>query len=156
MPFFRPGGDAPFREEGDTWQGLNGVGQVPTTSPPLLKDTKPHRADPCNAKQSSNMQQLTLQFDGYADSRPAIDVGATKQRSKESECSHSGNVVFPHWERSIPTLGTWAALRAWLGQSSPLVSSLAGESVSRLNAIFAAVAVVSGFLFASFMAILQG
>lgn len=28
------------------------------------------------------MQQLTLQFDGYADSRPVIDVGTTKKCSK--------------------------------------------------------------------------
>ena len=102
------------------------------------------------------MQQLTLQFDGYADSRPAIDVGATKQRSKESECSHAGNVMFPHWEQSIPTLGTRAALRAWLGQSSPFFSSFAGVSVSHLNAIFGTVAVVSGFLLISFAAIIQG
>lgn len=79
MPFFRPGGDAPFREEGDTWQGLNGVGQVPTTSPPLFGKNKPHRADPCNAKQSSNMQQLSLQFEGYADSRQPVDAGTAKQ-----------------------------------------------------------------------------
>jgi hypothetical protein len=28
------------------------------------------------------MQQLTLQFEGYADSRPVIDVGTTKKCSK--------------------------------------------------------------------------
>ena len=102
------------------------------------------------------MQQLTLQFDGYADSRPAINVSAAKERSKDSDCSHAGNVVFPHWEQSIPTLGTRAALQAWLGQSSPFFSSFAGVSVSRLNAIFGTVAVVSGFLLISFAAIIQG
>lgn len=30
------------------------------------------------------MQQLTLQFDGYADSRPAFDVSATKRRISEA------------------------------------------------------------------------
>ena len=33
------------------------------------------------AKQSSNMQQLTLQFDGYAPLGTPVNVGATKQRS---------------------------------------------------------------------------
>ena len=37
------------------------------------------------------MQQLTLQFDGYADSRPVIDVGATKQRSVKL------NHLLPGW-----------------------------------------------------------
>lgn len=58
------------------------------------------------------MQQLTLQFDGYADSRPVIDVSTTKQRSKVSICSHAGNKTFPHWEQIIPTLGIITALRS--------------------------------------------
>lgn len=58
------------------------------------------------------MQQLTLQFDGYADSRPVIDVSATKPCSKVSICSHAGNKTFPHWEQSIPTLGIITALRS--------------------------------------------
>lgn len=30
------------------------------------------------------MQQLTLQFEGYADSRPVIDVSTTKRRISEA------------------------------------------------------------------------
>ena len=56
------------------------------------------------------MQQLTLQFDGYADSRPAIDVRTAKQCSKTVECSHAGNVVFPYWETKLPTLGMKSVL----------------------------------------------
>ena len=57
------------------------------------------------------MQQLTLQFDGYADSRPIIDAGTARQCSKVSICSHAGNKTFPHWEQSIPTLGIISAVR---------------------------------------------
>ena len=57
------------------------------------------------------MQQLTLQFDGYADSRPVIDVSTTKPCSKVSICSHAGNRAFPYWEQSIPTLGIKSMVR---------------------------------------------
>ena len=58
------------------------------------------------------MQQLTLQFEGYADSRPAIDVSTTKPCSKVSICSQAGNKTFPHWEQSIPTLGIKSCILA--------------------------------------------
>ena len=57
------------------------------------------------------MQQLTLQFDGYADSRPAIDVSTTKPCSKVTICSHAGNKTFPHWEQTVPTPGIKLVLR---------------------------------------------
>lgn len=58
---------------------------------PYFKKTKPHRADPCTAKQYSKMQQLTLQFDGYADQQQSIDVGTTKR------CSLKLSDILPGW-----------------------------------------------------------
>lgn len=48
---------------------------------PSFEDNKPRRADPCTAKHNSNMQQLTLQFEGYADTQQHVDVGTTKRCS---------------------------------------------------------------------------
>lgn len=54
-----------------------------------------------------NMQQLSLQFEGYADEmRQPVEVSATTQRNKVSDSSHAGNNPFPRWEKSVPTLGT--------------------------------------------------
>ena len=58
------------------------------------------------------MQQLTLQFDGYADSRPVIDVSTTKPCTLPAKCSHAGNNTFPHWEQNIPTLGIKSCVQA--------------------------------------------
>lgn len=70
------------------------------------------------------MQQLTLQFDGYADSRPVIDVSTTKQCNG---CSHAGNVVFPRWKQGVPMAGTMASLRAWLDAKSEIFTALCGS-----------------------------
>ena len=43
------------------------------------------------AKQSSVMQQLTLQFEGYADTQQHIDVGTTKR------CSLKLSDILPGW-----------------------------------------------------------
>ena len=58
------------------------------------------------------MQQLTLQFDGYAPIGQAKTQGTAKQCNKISEIpiqgighSHVGNKTFPRWEQNIPTLG---------------------------------------------------
>ena len=69
------------------------------------------------------MQQLTLQFDGYADSRPVIDAGTAKRCKKAEDRSHVGNVVFPYWEKIIPTLGIKSALRE--AKSSLILSAQA-------------------------------
>ena len=58
------------------------------------------------------MQQLTLQFEGYADNRQPETQGTATQCSKTVECSHAGNVVFPYWEITLPTLGIKSALSA--------------------------------------------
>ncbi len=41
------------------------------------------------------MQQLTLQFDGYADSRPVIDVSATKRRFSEALAKAVSKLLLP-------------------------------------------------------------
>ena len=57
------------------FSGLKGVG----ISPFPRKQTA--QGDPCKVKHHSNMQQLTLQFEGYADEmRQPVEVSATKQR----------------------------------------------------------------------------
>ena len=69
------------------------------------------------------MRQLTLQFDGYADSRPAIDVGTTRQCHSESPSSGVvpmpgtvGSNAWHHWFRclalTVPMPGT-AVADAW-------------------------------------------
>ncbi len=97
---------------------------------PFSEESKPRRADPCTAKRNSNMQQLTLQFDGFAPIGQSVDAPAAKEQK--------------------------ATVMSWLNQESSFFSSIAGESVSRLNAICGAVAVVSGFLFISFAALIGG
>lgn len=57
------------------------------------------------------MQQLTLQFDGYADSRPVIDVSTTKPYNLPAGCSHAGNTMFPYWEITLPTPGIKSMVR---------------------------------------------
>lgn len=46
--------------------------------------TKTAQGGSLYAKQSSIMQQLTLQFEGFADTQQHIDVGATKRRISEA------------------------------------------------------------------------
>ena len=46
--------------------------------------TKTAQGGSLYAKQSSNMQQLTLQFEGFADTQQHIDVGTTKRRISEA------------------------------------------------------------------------
>ncbi len=52
------------------------------------------------------MQQLTLQFEGYAPIGQPETLSAATQCKQISESSHVGNKTFPHWERNIPSLGT--------------------------------------------------
>ena len=54
-------------------------GLIASDAPPLLRGKLPHRADPCIAKHHSIMQQLTLQFDGYAPIGQAKTQGTAKQ-----------------------------------------------------------------------------
>ena len=73
------------------------------------------------------MQQLTLQFDGYADSRPAIDVSTTKQ------CKES-----------------------WLDARNNVASEISGYTISNRMAIQGTVAVTASFALLFLAAILQG
>ena len=62
------------------------------------------------------MQQLTLQFEGFADEmqQPA-DASAAKQQAAHAilngasavvnNCSLTGKINFPNWEVNIPSLG---------------------------------------------------
>ena len=52
------------------------------------------------------MQQLTLQFEGYAPIGQPETQGTATQCHQISESSHVGNKTFPHWEQNIPALGT--------------------------------------------------
>ena len=88
------------------------------------------------------MRQLTLQFDGYADSRPVIDVSATKPCTLPAECSHVGNKTFPHWEQIIPTLGIKSALRR--AKSSLVLSAQAALCVCFGFALMFLAALIQG------------
>ncbi len=95
------------------------------------------------------MQQLTLQFEGYADEmqQPA-DASAAKQQAAHAipsgagavfnNCSLTGKKLFPNWEVNIPSLGI-TLTKANLGE-----------------ACLAAVSVVGGFALIFFCAIIQG
>ena len=73
------------------------------------------------------MQQLTLQFDGYADSRPVIDVSTTKP------CKEN-----------------------WLDARNSMASELSGITISNRMAIQGTVAVAVSFALMFLAAIIQG
>ena len=122
---------------------------------PIFEDTKPHRADPCIAKHNSNMQQLTLQFDGYADSRPVIDAGTAKQCQRGVFYEAFQNVL-ESLQKSAAKPSRKISVGTWLREESPAFSALAGESVSRLNAICGTIAVVFSIVMVSFASIIGG
>ena len=73
------------------------------------------------------MKQLTLQFDGYADSRPVIDVSTTKP------CKEN-----------------------WLDARNSMASELSGITISNRMAIQGSVAVAVSFALMFLAAIIQG
>ena len=95
------------------------------------------------------MQQLTLQFEGFADEmqQPA-DASAAKQQVAHAildgasavvnNCSLTGKKLFPNWEVNIPSLGI-TLTKANLGE-----------------ACLAAVSVVGGFALMFLAALIQG
>ena len=95
------------------------------------------------------MQQLTLQFEGFADEmqQPA-DASAAKQQAAHAilngasavvnNCSLTGKIIFPNWEVNIPSLGI-TLTKADL----PMMA-------------FAAASVIGGFGLMFFAAIIQG
>lgn len=95
------------------------------------------------------MQQLTLQFEGYADEmHHPIDASAAKQQAAHAilngasavvnNCSLTGKKLFPRWEVNIPSLGI-TLTKANLGE-----------------ACLAAVSVVGGFALMFLAALIQG
>jgi len=134
-------------ERADLW--IRASGSASTTSLPSLSKTNRTGRIPCIAKLDSIMQQLTLQFEGYADEiqQPA-DASAAKQQAAHAirsgasavvnNCSLTGKKLFPNWEVKIPSLGI-TLTKANLGE-----------------ACLAAVSVVGGFALMFFCAILQG
>ena len=134
-------------ERADLW--IRASGSASTTSLPSLSKTNRTGRIPCIAKLDSIMQQLTLQFEGFADEmqQPA-DASAAKQQAAHAildgasavvnNCSLTGKKMFPNWEVKIPSLGI-TLTKANLGE-----------------ACLAAVSVVGGFALMFFCAILQG
>lgn len=84
------------------------------------------------AKHNSIMQQLTLQFDGYAPLGTPVNVGATKQR------------------KSVTSLVSDCVSRAAAAAKAALPLKRIGEFA------FAVVSVVGGFALMFLAAILQG
>ena len=100
------------------------------------------------------MQQLTLQFEGYADSRRPETQGTAKQ-CQVSEIYKA----FRHLTESLVKSVTKPSRRiflGWLRKESALFSQFAGERVSRLNAICGTAAVVFSFVIVSFAVIIGG
>ena len=78
------------------------------------------------------MQQLTLQFEGFADEiRQPIDVSTTKQCTVESH-------------------------QSWLQAENSLFSQIAGVSLSNLQALQGSAAVALSFAFMFFAAMIGG
>ena len=134
-------------ERADLW--IRASGFASTTSLPSLSKTNRTGRIPCIAKHDSIMQQLTLQFEGFADEmqQPA-DASAAKQQAAHAildgasavvnNCSLTGKKLFPNWEVKIPSLGI-TLTKANLGE-----------------ACLAAVSVVGGFALMFFAALIQG
>ena len=95
------------------------------------------------------MQQLTLQFEGFADEmqQPA-DASAAKQQAAHAildgasavvnNCSLTGKIIFPNWEVNIPSLGI----------------SLTKADLPMMA--FTAASGIAGFGLISFCALIQG
>lgn len=77
---------------------------------------------PGKGKVTCNMQQLTLQFDGYAPIGRPETLGTAKQCKAVPNSSHAGNSVFPRWEQAVSLLETATQV---LTKGSTLRSSLA-------------------------------
>lgn len=134
-------------ERADLW--IRASGSASTTSLPSLSKTNRTGRIPCIAKLDSIMQQLTLQFEGFADEmqQPA-DASAAKQQAAHAildgasavvnNCSLTGKKLFPNWEVNIPSLGI-TLTKADL----PMMA-------------FAAASVIGGFGLISFCALIQG
>ena len=82
------------------------------------------------------MQQLTLQFEGYADSRQVIDVHATKERTLMAGRSHAGNGLFQGWKLVVPTLGTVTVLMARAKALAPSVVLYDGQAAAAVTFVF--------------------
>ena len=83
------------------------------------------------------MQQLTLQFEGYADEmHHPIDASAAKQQAAHAirsgagavvnNCSHVGKNLFPRWEVKSPSLGI-TLTKAFLCEFCMGVASVIGS-----------------------------
>ena len=99
------------------------------------------------------MQQLTLQFDGYADSSQPVDAGTARQ------CKDAGFYkAFQHFFSGLAKSVTRPSVKIslWLREESPLFSAFAGESITRIHAICGTAAVVFSFGLMSFAAIIGG
>ena len=95
------------------------------------------------------MQQLTLQFEGFADEmQQPTDASAAKQQAAHAirsgasavvnNCSLTGKIIFPNWEVKIPSLGI----------------SLTKADVPMMA--FTAASVIACFGLISFCALIQG
>lgn len=82
------------------------------------------------------MQQLTLQFEGYADEiQHPINASAAKQQAAHAisygtravvkNYSHVGKKLFPAWEINIPSLGV-SITKANLGEACLAALSVIG------------------------------
>lgn len=86
------------------------------------------------------MQQLTLQFEGYAqDCCQPVDVNATKERSEETTASHAVRAL----RTACPSLADYQSALSglirrshqWLGQANATATGLAGCVVSNMMVV---------------------
>lgn len=101
------------------------------------------------------MQQLTLQFEGYADNRQPETRGTAKQ-CQRGVFYEAFQHFFRGLVKSVTRPSRKFSVGTWLREESPTFSALAGESVSRLNAICGTVAVVFSIVMVSFASIIGG
>lgn len=100
------------------------------------------------------MQQLTLQFDGFADSRQPETQGTARQCQTSENCKAFQHLLESH-VKSIAKPSCKIFL-GWLRKESSFFSKFAGETVTNLNAICGTAAVVFSFFIISFAVIIGG
>lgn len=107
------------------------------------------------------MQQLTLQFEGYADNWQPIDVSsATKERSEETTALHAVRAL----RTACPSLadcqsalsGLIRRSHQWLGQANATATGLAGCVVSNMMVVKGVAATSFAMTVLLMAAVLQG
>ncbi len=101
------------------------------------------------------MQQLTLQFEGYADNRQPETQGTATQ-CRTGVFYEAFQHFFRGLVKSVTRPSRKFSVGTWLVRENRLFSAIAGESLSNLKALQGTAAVAFGFSMIFFAAIIGG